>query len=234
MSRILVALDVSSRDEAVTLAEPLLGEVAGFKVGLQLLMAEGPKIITEIASLGLPVFADAKLHDIPNTVFHAIRRLGEHGARWVTVHAAGGIDMMKAAVDGLDEGSSMTAGVLAVTVLTSIDEEDLARQGIEESTSRQVSRLAAMAARCGVEGVVCAAAEASSVKALNLDLAIVTPGIRPAGADSDDQARIATPAGAIGAGADLIVVGRPITRAADPVAAARAINREIEAALSAT
>jgi orotidine-5'-phosphate decarboxylase len=234
VSRVLVALDVSSRDAAVTLAEPLRGEVAGFKVGLQLLMSEGPEIITEIAGLGLPVFADAKLHDIPNTVLHAIRRLGEHGARWVTVHAAGGIDMMKAAVEGLDEGSSMTAGVLAVTMLTSIDEDDLARQGIEESASRQVSRLAAMAARCGVEGVVCAATEASSVNALSLDLAIVTPGIRPAGADSDDQARVATPAGAIGAGADLIVVGRPITRAADPVAAARAINREIEAALSAT
>lgn len=234
MSRILVALDVPSKEQAVALARPLRGEVAGFKVGLELLMGEGPEIITDIADLGLPIFADAKLHDIPNTVANAIRRLGERGARWVTVHASGGMEMMKAAVDGLHDGTSKSAGVLAVTVLTSMTDEELTEQGIGLPASTQVSRLAAMAADCGVEGVVCAVPEARSVKALTLGLAIVTPGIRPAGADNDDQARVATPAVAVDAGADLIVVGRPITMAADPVAAARAINAEIEAALSAT
>jgi len=234
VSRILVALDVPSRDEALSLALSLRDEVGGFKVGLELLMGEGPEIITEISRLGIPIFADAKLHDIPNTVFHAIRRLGERGARWVTVHATGGVEMMRAAIDGLRQGSSGTAGVLAVTVLTSITDEDLKSQAIDRRVSAQVAHLATMAARCGVEGVVCAAPEARSVKALDLGLAIVTPGIRPAGAANHDQARVATPAMAIDAGADLIVVGRPITRAADPVAAARAINGEIEARLSAT
>ncbi len=234
MSRVLVALDVPTREEALGLAGRLRDEVAGFKVGLELLMAEGPAIVNGVAELGLPVFADAKLHDIPNTVGRAICRLGESGARWVTVHASGGTEMMRAAVDGLGQASAGHAGVLAVTVLTSMTKADLGAQGITRPLEDQVACLARMAAGLGVEGVVCAVSEARVVADLGLGITVVTPGIRPAGNDPGDQSRVATPAGAVRAGADLLVVGRPITRAPDPVEAARAINAEIDEAVSVT
>ena len=233
MSLLVVALDVPTGDEALRLANSLHPHVDGFKVGLELLMGEGPAVVSRVAALGAPVFVDAKLHDIPNTVAGAATRLGSIGARWVTVHASGGVEMMRTAVEALAAGSGGGAGVLAVTVLTSLDEAALAAVGFANSPTEHVMAMARLAAVAGAEGVVCAVPEVVAVKALDLDLSVATPGIRPAGSDTADQKRVATPAQAIAAGADLLVVGRPITAAADPVAAALSVVREIEAAVSA-
>jgi orotidine-5'-phosphate decarboxylase len=212
------------------LAEILRSHVGGFKVGLELLMGEGPAIVEDVASLGAPIFVDAKLHDIPNTVERAAGRLGELGARWVTVHASGGGEMMKVAGDALRSGSN-GAGVLGVTVLTSLDQASLTTIGVDRDVSSQVQELARLAAASGAEGVVCAVSEASGVRGLDLGLLVATPGIRPAGVEAGDQKRVATVQAAIEAGADLLVVGRPITAAADPEEAARAIRHEMESAV---
>lgn len=225
---ILVALDVSTADEALALAREVEPHVAGFKVGLELMMGSGPGVIETLADLGKPVFADAKLHDIPNTVRNAARRLGEHGARWVTVHASGGEAMMAAAVEGLDAGSgSRDSGVLAVTVLTSLTEEDLRRGGVGASTEEQAIRLATLADTAGVEGVVCSPHEIELIRDHTPRLVTVVPGIRPAGSDAHDQARIATPEEAIERGARYLVIGRAITAASDPGIAAREIASSI-------
>jgi len=234
VSPLIVALDVAGEAEATDLANKLQPHVGGFKVGLELLMGAGPSVVSLLVELGVPVFVDAKLHDIPNTVGRAAGRLGAIGARWVTVHASGGEEMVRAAVESLSESSEGRAGALAVTVLTSLDERDLAVIGVGRDLGDQVAAMAQIGAGAGVEGVVCAVPEASRVKKLGLDLTVVTPGIRPAGAASADQRRVATPRQAIMAGADLLVVGRPITAAPDPVAAAIGIAEEIAAAVSAT
>ncbi|HSL24968.1 MAG TPA: orotidine-5'-phosphate decarboxylase [Acidimicrobiia bacterium] len=231
MNPLLVALDFASAEEAVRAAKPLASHVGGFKVGLELLLGPGPATVAAIRQLGVPVFADAKLHDIPRTVERAARHLGRLGARWVTVHAAGGLKMIEAAVSGLREGAGgREAGVLGVTVLTSMEPSELATVGVGGTPGKQTARLARLAAAAGAEGVVCAVRELGDVGQVAPRLLKVTPGIRPAGADRDDQARVATPAEAVRRGADLIVVGRPITRAKDPVAAARAIIEELAAA----
>lgn len=232
-SRILVALDVPTAEEALSLAGRLQPHVLGFKVGLELLMGEGPGTVSRIVEMGSPVFVDAKLHDIPNTVAGAAWRLGSIGARWVTVHASGGREMVRVAAEALDEGSGGSAGVLAVTVLTSLGREELAQIGVRLPATEQVAALASIASAAGAEGVVCAATEIGAVRALGLGLTIVTPGIRPVDSDPSDQRRVATPAAAIEAGADYLVVGRPITAAADVVEAAVAISAEIDAAVSA-
>ena len=223
---ILVALDTSTADEAIRMAELVVDHVAGFKIGLELLMGPGAGLIEEIGSIGKPIFADAKLHDIPNTVEGAARQLGRAGARWVTVHASGGTEMMRAAVRGLQEGSDgAEAGILAVTVLTSIS--DLMPIGVPTTTASQVLRLAGLATVAGVEGIVCAPSEVNAVVSAAPGLLTVVPGIRPQGSDADDQARIGTPADAIANGADLLVIGRAITTAPDPVAAVAAIAASI-------
>jgi orotidine-5'-phosphate decarboxylase len=232
VSPLIVALDVPTQAEAVDLARMLQPHVGGFKVGLELLMGEGPAAVSRVIELGSPVFVDAKLHDIPNTVARAARRLGEIGARWVTVHASGGEEMVRVATEALAESSEGRAGALAVTVLTSLDQHGLATTGVERILGDQVAAMAELGARAGAEGVVCAVTEAPLVKESGLDLTIVTPGIRPAGAESSDQRRVATPGAAIEAGADLLVVGRPITAAPDPVAAAITIAGEIASAIS--
>lgn len=234
VNRVLVALDVPTAEEALGLAETLQPHVRGFKVGLELLMGEGPSIVSRLAGLGSPIFVDAKLHDIPNTVGRTAERLGVVGARWVTVHASGGEEMVRVAAEALNESSGGTAGVLAVTVLTSLDEYQLARIGVDRPLDEQVSALASAAAGSGAEGVVCAVSEARLVQALGLGLIVATPGIRPADAAPSDQKRVATPAAAIRAGADLLVVGRPITAAPDVVAAAIAISADVEAAVLAS
>lgn len=234
MNRVLVALDVATAAEALTLAETLQPHVGGFKVGLELLMGEGSSVVSEVAALGSPVFVDAKLHDIPNTVGRAAERLGSVGARWVTVHASGGGEMVRVAAEALNESSGGTGGVLAVTVLTSIGVYELAEMGIDRPLDELVASLARSAAGAGAEGVVCAVTEARLVQALGLGLTVVTPGIRPAGTDASDQKRVATPEAAVKAGSDYLVVGRPITEAPDIVAAAIAISQQIEAAVSAT
>lgn len=211
------------------MAELVAPHADGLKVGLELLMAAGSTIVATIADVGIPVFVDAKLHDIPNTVGHAAGALGRLGARWVTVHGSGGASMMSAAVEGLASTSSGKGGILAVTVLTSLNEADLASIGVGEGIERQVGRLAALAASCGVEGIVASVHECRRVRESAPGLKIFTPGIRPGGTPDHDQARVATPAEGVRQGADFLVVGRAITRHPDPAAAASSIAAEIHA-----
>lgn len=224
MNPLIVALDFATASEAVAMAKRLVPEVGGFKVGLELLLGPGPAIITALRDLGPPVFADAKLHDIPNTVAAAARQLGRLGARWVSVHAGGGSPVLGAALEGLAEGAAgRPAGVLAITVLTHLSDADLAATGVSGGSGRQTARLAKLAAVTGVEGVVCAVRELGDVAQVAPGLLRVTPGIRPTGFDTDDQVRVSTPEEATARGADFIVVGRPITRAKDPAAVARQV-----------
>lgn len=218
MNPILLALDLGDLAAAERLARAIKPHIGGYKVGLELMMSEGPESVSRIARLGLPVFADAKLHDIPNTAAAAARALAAHGARWVTAHASGGGRMLEAVADGLAD----RAGLLAVTVLTSLEDEDVTISGLS-AVSAQVEDFVAVAASSGAEGVVCAVHEAAMVKELAADLIVVTPGIRLEGDERDDQRRVATPEEAVGSGADLIVVGRAITGAPDPVASAAEI-----------
>lgn len=222
MNPIIVALDLRSAEETVRLARRLAPFVGGFKVGLGLLHGPGPGLVGALARLERPVFADAKLHDIPSQVEAAARRLGECGARWVTVHASGGVEMMEAARRGLSE-TSARGGILAVTVLTSLDATALAGLGLNGSPGRLVARLAKAAGAAGVEGVVCSVKELGDVAQVAPSLLRVTPGIRPDGGRDDDQRRTATPEEALARGADLVVIGRPITAAPDPAAAAESL-----------
>lgn len=228
MTGVLVALDLPTVDEAVGLARALRDHVSGFKVGLGLLLGEAGSV-ERIAEVGLPVFADAKLHDIPAQVESAARALGRRGARWVTAHISGGSEMLKAAAGGLAEGSDGAAGILGVSVLTSIGDEDLADIGVRGSAGEAVERLVHMAAGVPVEGVVSAVREIAIVRRVAPGLLTVTPGIRPTGFGDHDQKRTATVQMGIEAGADYLVVGRPITASDDPVGAAVAIAGEIGA-----
>jgi orotidine-5'-phosphate decarboxylase len=226
---ILVALDVPTSDEAFGLASLLKEHVGGFKVGLELFMGPGPDTVRRIAEFGLPIFCDVKLHDIPNTVRKASQQLGGLGARWITVHASGGAAQLEAAVEGLAEGAGgRPAGVLGVTVLTSLSTRDLEQVGVGDGTENQVARLTRLAASAGAEGVICAPVDLPGVSAAGPELLKVTPGIRPTGIGVDDHARAATPEAAIAAGADYLVIGRAITLAIDPVAAADEIARSIQ------
>jgi len=224
VSSLIVALDVPSLEEADTLARSLRSEVGGFKVGMELLMGEGPNAISSIAELGLPVFADAKLHDIPNTVGKASARILSAGARWVTVHGSGGVAMIEAAVEGMGG-----EGVLAVTMLTSLGSSDLPDIGIQLAPSDYVAVIAGLAAEAGCEGVICSPEEILMVRSTQPSLKIFTPGVRPERAGAGDQKRIATPQRAIADGADYLVIGRPITGATDPVLAAREIAAAMDA-----
>lgn len=227
---VIVALDVPNAEAAVAMAETVGDHVAGFKIGLGLLHGPGPLLITALVALGKPVFVDAKLHDIPSQVEAAARHLGEHGARWVTAHVGGGQAMLEAAVRGLETGAGAApAGILGVTVLTSLDEAALARVGINRTPGKLVSRMAKVADASGCEGVVSSPKELATVADVAPRLLRVTPGIRPVETD-DDQARTMTPVEAVERGADLIVVGRPITAAADPRLAAAMIESQVEAA----
>jgi orotidine-5'-phosphate decarboxylase len=228
MTGVLVALDLPTLGEAADLARSVKDHVAGFKVGLGLLHRE-PGSVERIADLGLPVFADAKLHDIPAQVESAARALGRRGARWVTAHISGGHEMLQAAVTGLAEGSSGEAGILGVRVLTSLGEDDLADIGVVGSSNAAVERLVRIAAVVPVEGIVSAVSEVQIVRQVSSDLITVTPGIRPEGVGDHDQKRTATVQAGIEAGCDYLVVGRAITASADPVTAAAAIAGEITA-----
>lgn len=228
MNPILVALDVPTAEAAVRLAGDLRPHVGGYKIGLELLMGPGPTVTSALAEFELPVFVDAKLHDIPNTVGKAAEQLGRAGARWVTAHAAGGQAMLEAAVEGLAAGSGgREAGILAITVLTSLDEATLARTGTGGTPGRLTSKRAALAAASGTEGVICSVRELGVVAEVAPALRKVTPGIRPAGSSADDQVRTATPEEAIRRGADRLVIGRAITGAEDPVRAAEDIARSV-------
>ncbi len=234
-SRILVALDVATAEEAVRLAKQLRDHVGGFKVGLELITGPGAVIIGLIGDLGVPVFADVKLHDIPNTVERSARQLGRLGARWVTVHASGGTPMLEAAVEGLATGAGAAdSGILAVTVMTSLDDATLAAVGVNGTVGRHTSRLTQLADAAGCEGVICSVPQLGVVSEVAPNLLRVTPGIRVAGDNHDDQLQVATPTEARRRGADWLVIGRSITRAKDPVAAAGLINQSIASAHEAT
>lgn len=225
--RLIVALDVSSAAAAQKIVAAVGDSARYYKVGLRLYTAEGPQIVRDLVAAGRQVFLDLKLHDIPNTVAAAVAEACKLRVSMLTVHAAGGGKMLRAAVDAARlTGASPL--ILAVTVLTSLDQRDLEHAGVRGSVVDQVSRLAALAISNGCHGVVASAHEAATLRAeLGADFLIVTPGVRPAGRDHGDQARVVTPAEAIAAGATHIVVGRPITEAADPAAEAREILAQI-------
>ena len=230
MNPILVALDVESSDRAIALADQLRGSVGGFKIGKQLFTAAGPDMVRELTSRGDRVFLDLKFHDIPNTVAGAVQSAVATGAWMVNVHASGGSAMMKAAAEAA-RTTAATLGrprplVIAVTVLTSMDNEGLAEIGVTRPMLDHVVHLARLARASGLDGVVASPQEVRAIRAAcGSDFQIVTPGIRPAEQQGkDDQARTLTPAQAIAAGSSYLVIGRPITAAPDPRKAAEAIS----------
>jgi orotidine-5'-phosphate decarboxylase len=232
-----VALDLGGRAEVLAAAHRLAPEVGVLKLGLQAFVSEGPELVKDVASLGPRVFLDLKLHDIPNTVGKAAAAAVRTGASILTCHASGGRDMMRAFGDegraAASRASTPVPKLLAVTVLTSLDASSLAAVGLEGSPREAALRLAVLAKESGLDGVVCSPDEIEAIRsACGPDFHLVVPGVRPAGAAPEDQRRVATPAEAIRRGADLLVIGRPILAAADPVAAARAIVAEMAAAVT--
>jgi len=224
--RLIVALDVSTAAAAQRIVAAVGDSVLTYKVGMQLYTAEGPRVARDLIAAGRRVFLDLKYHDIPNTVAGAVSEAAKLGVSMLTVHAAGSGKMLRAAVEAAAARPGLM--VLAVTVLTSLDGYDLDKIGIRGSVEDSVVRLATIALANGCHGVVTSAREASTLRAeLGNRFAIVTPGVRPAGTNAGDQVRIVTPAEAIASGASHIVVGRPITDAADPAAEARAILGQI-------
>jgi orotidine-5'-phosphate decarboxylase len=231
--RVIVALDVPGLPEAGALLDRLEGAVSTFKIGAQLFTAAGPAAVELVRKRGGRVFLDLKYHEIPAIAAAAVREAARLGVALLTVHASGGSVMLGAVAAAAREASGGAGRdrprVLAVTVLTSLDRATLQRElGVPLAVVGQVVHLATLARQAGCDGVVASPREARGLRtALGPDALIVTPGVRPAGAEADDQARVATPAAAIRAGADCVVIGRPITGAPDPAAAARAILREL-------
>lgn len=228
-NRLIVALDFPSAQPARAFLKQLDGTCRWLKVGMELYYAEGNAFVRELRNAGYEIFLDLKLHDIPNTVAGAVRTVAQSGASLLTIHAAGGAAMMSAAVKAAEAPGAPR--LLAVTVLTSMDTEQLAGIGIEVSPANQVVRLAQLAWAAGVRGMVCSAEEVAILRAeLGEDAELIVPGIRPAGSAAGDQKRIASPTDAIRGSASRLVIGRPITQAPDPKAAAIAILEEIASA----
>ena len=230
--RVIVALDFANPMHALALADRLDPHNCALKVGKEMFVVAGPEPVRWMIQRGFNVFLDLKFHDIPNTVAQACAAATRLGVWMLNVHAAGGRAMLTAARQSVDrvaaERGAKSPLLIAVTVLTSLADGDLREQGLTDGTALQAVKLARMTADCGLDGVVCSAAEAPAMRAaFGPSFRLVTPGIRPAGAVRDDQARIITPEAAIASGADYLVVGRPITQAADPVAALAAINMSI-------
>lgn len=226
--RLIVALDVPDAETALELARSLRGQVRWVKVGMTLFCAEGPAIVRELRALGFRVFVDLKLHDIPHQVRGACRTLVRMGADMFTVHASGGRAMLEAAAHETAQVAAKFGlakpAVLAVTVLTSLDDAALVELGLYDGAREHAVALGRLSRECGCDGVVCSPEEAALMRqALGGEALVVTPGVRPKWAEPGDQARIATPEEAIAAGASHLVIGRPITAAADPAAAVRRI-----------
>ena len=219
MSAIYVAIDTPSLEQAKALAEQVRSTAGGVKLGLEFFAANGPAGVTAILQLGLPVFLDLKLHDIPNTVAKAVEALAPLEPAVLTVHAAGGRAMMEAA----KSAAAPTTKVVGVTVLTSLDDEDLHSIGVSRDPAEQVSRLAELARSAGLDGIVCSGAEVAAAKRVWPDGFFVVPGVRPTGTGVADQKRVVTPREALDAGASILVIGRPITRADDAATAIRDI-----------
>lgn len=227
--QLIVALDFTDARAALTLVDRLGGATRWFKIGLELYIAEGNSLVAEVERRGYSVFLDLKLHDIPNTVASAVRAASLLGVKLLTIHAAGGADMLRAAVEAAG-ASERSPALLAVTVLTSIDGPQLEATGVSGNPSQQVERLAKLAVGCGVQGLVCSPNEVAGLRSeFGSQPLLVVPGIRPAGWAAGDQRRVATPAAAVAAGASYLVVGRPITQAENPRAAARAILAQMQA-----
>ena len=237
LDRVLVALDVNDFEAAFRLVAELDGHVGGFKVGKELFVtagfrSEGRSFVDRLVLEDCNVFLDLKFHDIPNTVAGAVRSATRSGVWMLNIHASGGREMMRAAVQAAHEvlppPGKKPPLVVAVTVLTSLNGQDLREVGILGTPEEAALRLAVLAKECGVDGVVASAQEAAAIKReCGADFIVVSPGIRPAGSDAGDQKRLSTPAGAVANGSDFLVIGRPITQAPDPAEAADAIVAEI-------
>jgi len=228
-SKIIVALDYADSASALNLVNQLDSSLCKLKVGKELFTAAGPQLVEKLIAKNFQVFLDLKFHDIPNTVAKACEAASNLGVWMLNVHASGGTAMMQAALEGLNK-SKHSPYLIAVTVLTSMSQANLNEIGIENNIENQVLNLAKLTQLAGLHGVVCSALEAELLKRhLALDFLLVTPGIRPASASKDDQSRILTPTQALTAGASYLVIGRPITQAANPIDALIAINQEIRA-----
>jgi len=231
--QLIVALDLPDSEEAMGIVDRLSGQVRFFKVGSELFTAAGPGMIEQVRNRGAQVFLDLKFHDIPNTVARACRVAAQYGAYMLTVHAAGGLAMIEAAAEAVRNAAGDTRPrIIAVTVLTSIDDRLWRDEiGVGQSVSESIVSLARIAQSAGADGVVASPKDLALIReSCGDEMLIVTPGVRPAGAATDDQVRVATPADAVRDGADFLVVGRPIVAAQDPAAAAAAILAEMEGA----
>lgn len=228
-SRIIVALDYPDAATALQLVDRVSPELCRLKVGKELFTRTGPQLVETLVARGFDVFLDLKYHDIPNTVASACRAAADLGVWMLNVHALGGTRMLEAAREGVADAARRPL-LIAVTILTSMDEADLAGVGLTGSPQDNVSRLAALAAQAGLDGVVCSSREATLLRSqLPASFTLVTPGIRPAGSAADDQRRVMTPTEAVANGSDYLVIGRPVTRSDDPVSVLRTINSDLAA-----
>ncbi len=224
---VFVALDTPSLDHAMALAASVRPHVGGLKLGLEFFSANGPRGVASIHELGLPIFLDAKFHDIPNTVARAIRSVAGLGLTMLNVHATGGPAMLRAAREAVADVEPRPL-LIGVTVLTSLDDDDLPSIGHYGPTLALAQRLGGLVLDCGLDGVVCSPAEVTALRdRCGQDFALVVPGVRPSGSVAGDQKRITTPSAALAAGADAIVIGRPITKASNPEQAAAAVAAEL-------
>lgn len=232
---IFCALDSSNIEEVLNIAQSIYAEVDGLKLGLEFFLAQGPEGIKRVAELNLPIFLDLKLHDIPNTVAGAIRSLAQLAPYYITVHSSGGEAMLSLArTTAIEEAKRLalpTPKLLAVTVLTSLDESDLKKQNIHSQTSEHVLRMAQLAKSAGIDGVICSPHEITAIrKSCGENFHIVVPGIRPDGEAKGDQKRVMSPSQAVDAGATALVIGRPIIAANNPVMAAKNIRAAVDLA----
>lgn len=226
-NRIIIALDMDDQKQVLSLVKQLDPARCRLKIGKELFTSFGPKLVKKLQKLGFDIFLDLKFHDIPNTVYKAVKAACELDVWMLTIHSSGGSEMLRAARAAVDESEHKPL-LIAVTVLTSLSDNDMAEQGIQRSAAEQVLRLASLAQQNGMDGVVCSAAEVPSIRRLlSKSFVLVTPGIRPAGDDAQDQKRVVTPRDAISAGSDFLVIGRPITRARKPVEKLNLILDEI-------
>ncbi len=228
-SKVIVALDFPDAPSAMQLVARLAPDLCRLKVGKELFTRAGPRLVEELSARGFDVFLDLKFHDIPNTVASACHAAADLGVWMMNVHALGGERMLQAAKEGASR-SRYSPLLIAVTILTSMDESDLAAVGLAGSPLDNVLRLAQLAQQSGLDGVVCSSRETPILRAhLDPGFRLITPGIRPAGSQADDQRRVMTPVDAINSGSDFLVIGRPVTRADDPVGVLRTINSELSA-----
>jgi orotidine-5'-phosphate decarboxylase len=228
-SKVIVALDYPDAQSAMQLVEQLEPDLCRLKVGKELFTRAGPSLVEALAARGFEVFLDLKFHDIPNTVASACQAAAELGVWMLNVHALGGGRMLQAAKEGVSRAGHAPL-LIAVTILTSMDETDLASVGLSGSPQDNVLRLARLAQQSGLDGVVCSSRETAVLREqLGAGFSLITPGIRPAGSQADDQRRVMTPVDAIKNGSDYLVIGRPVTRADDPVGVLRTINSDLSA-----